>query len=168
MRKIAVLSVLLLPLLGGAADEHVDSVVRDVLAAAAKVKSACPEATPMAFWDFDGTIIKGDVSEGLVENGVQRFKGLIEETIDAGLSSVYPAEGGWAQYRDKDYPRMKEIGLWLAWPYNAQIYAGRTVKELDDFCERKYEEVYKKCLDEIIAAVTKLIPILKRQLALPQ
>ncbi|MBQ9369755.1 MAG: low molecular weight protein arginine phosphatase [Clostridia bacterium] len=30
------------------------------------------------------------------------------------------------------------------------------------------EEVYRKCLDEIIAAVTKLIPILKRQLALPQ
>ena len=30
------------------------------------------------------------------------------------------------------------------------------------------EEVYKKCLDEIIAAVKKLIPILKRQLALPQ
>lgn|GEM_PF-1398244 len=28
------------------------------------------------------------------------------------------------------------------------------------------EEVYKKCLDELIAAITKLIPILKRQLAL--
>jgi len=28
------------------------------------------------------------------------------------------------------------------------------------------EEVYKKCLDEIIAAEKKLIPILKRQLAL--
>ena len=28
------------------------------------------------------------------------------------------------------------------------------------------EEVYKKCLDELIAAITKLLPILKRQLAL--
>ena len=126
-----------------AGEDHVDSVVNDILAVAAKVKAADPLAVPMAFWDFDGTIIKGDVSEGFVEDGKERFKGLIEETINAGLSSVYPADGGWKQYRFKDYPRMNEIGRWLAWPYNAQIYAGLRSAEMDSFCVRKYEEVYR-------------------------
>ena len=57
------------------------------------------------------------------------FKGLVEETILAGLCAVYKGESGWRQYRDVDYPRMTEIGRWLAWPYNAQIFAGvETVK----------------------------------------
>ena len=32
----------------------------------------------VAFWDFDGTILKGDCSEGLEENGKQVYEGLIE------------------------------------------------------------------------------------------
>ena len=115
----------------------------EILANVDKIKAVSPDAVPMAFWDFDGTIIKGDVSEGLEEDGVQKFKGLIEETILAGLSTIYPAKGGWEQYRDKDYPRLKEMGRWIAWPFNAQIYAGRTSDEIDAFCIRKYREVYR-------------------------
>ena len=50
------------------AEKHVDAVVTEVLANVAKLKAAQPNAVPMAFWDFDGTIIKGDISEGLFEN----------------------------------------------------------------------------------------------------
>ena len=62
-----------------AAESHADGVIARVLENVAKLKAAQPDAVPMAFWDFDGTIIKGDISEGLDEDGVQRFKGLIRE-----------------------------------------------------------------------------------------
>lgn len=131
------------------AEKHVDAVVTEVLANVAKLKAAQPNAVPMAFWDFDGTIIKGDISEGLFENekertGKQLYKGLIEETILAGLSTVYKGPVGWKQYEEVDYPRMNEIGRWLAWPYNAQIYGGVPSADLDAFCSQKVAEVYSK------------------------
>ena len=131
------------------AEKHVDAVVTEVLANVAKLKAAQPNAVPMAFWDFDGTIIKGDISEGLFENekertGKQLYKGLVEETILAGLSTVYKGPGGWKQYEEVDYPRMNEIGRWLAWPYNAQIYGGVPSADLDAFCSQKVAEVYRK------------------------
>lgn len=131
------------------AEKHVDAVVAEVLANVAKLKAAQPNAVPMAFWDFDGTIIKGDISEGLFENekertGKQLYKGLVEETILAGLSTVYKGPGGWKQYEEVDYPRMNEIGRWLAWPYNAQIYGGVPSADLDAFCSQKVAEVYRK------------------------
>ena len=127
-----------------AAERHAEPIVRQILENAAKIKAADPTAVPMAFWDFDGTIIKGDVSEGLVENGVTRFKGLVQRTIEEGYSSVYRSTDGWKLYSEKDYPRLNEIGRWIAWPYNAQIYAGTRVADLDAFCVREYERVYRK------------------------
>jgi len=126
-----------------AAETHVDRIVRQVLDNVTRIKAADPSAVPMAFWDFDGTVIKGDVSEGLVEDGRQRFQGLIERTIKAGLSTVYPKDGGWETYL-RDYERMNAIGRWLSWPYNAQIYVGRDAAELDAFCEAECAAVYRK------------------------
>ena len=126
-----------------AAETHADEIVRRVLENVAKLKAADPAAVPMAFWDFDGTIIKGDISEGLVENGTQRFKGLIQRTIEAGLSTVYAKDGGWEQYK-RDYKRLNEIGRWLAWPYNAQIYDGQDADALDAFCRAECAQVYRK------------------------
>lgn len=127
-----------------AAETHADGVVKAVLENVAKLKAADPAAVPMAFWDFDGTIIKGDVSEGLDENGQRKFRGLIERTIEEGLSPVYSAKDGWAKYRDADYPRLKELGLWLAWPFNAQIYEGVETAKLDAFCREEYAKTYRK------------------------
>ena len=125
------------------ADAHVASVVATVQATVAKLKAARPEAVPMAFWDFDGTILKGDISEGLVEDGQKKFAGLVEETIGAGLSTVYKPEGGWQQY-ETDYKRLNEIGRWFAWPFNAQIYEGVKAVDLDRFCAEKVSTVYRK------------------------
>ena len=126
-----------------AAENHADGIIRQILNNVAKLKSVEPGAVPMAFWDFDGTIIKGDISEGFVENGVQRFKGLVERTIESGFSPVYPKNGGWKQYL-KDYARMNAIGRWLAWPYNAQIFEGCLSSELDAFCTAECAAVYRK------------------------
>ncbi len=142
MKKLAFVFIFAcLPCL--ATEEHADAFVAEVLANVERIRAAMPNAVPMAFWDFDGTIIKGDVSEGLVESGVQKFRGLIEETIKAGFSAVYPADGGWEQYRDRDYPRLNSIGRWLAWPYNGQIYEGCVAKEMDAFCARMFRDVYR-------------------------
>ncbi len=151
MKKIVLSVCLLLAGAGGilqAAESHADEVIATVLARVEKLKAACPEAVPMAFWDFDGTLICGDISEGRFENddeqnGRKIYKGLVEETICAGLSPVYRGAAGWTQYHDKDYPRMNEIGRWLAWPYNAQIFAGTRAAELDAFCTKKVNDVYR-------------------------
>ena len=126
-----------------AAEQHAKPIIQQVLANVKLIKAADPTAVPMAFWDFDGTIIKGDVSEGLVEKGEQRFKGLIQRTIEEGYSTVYGREE-WKRYREVDYPRLNEMGRWISWPFNAQIYAGRSVADLDAFCLREYDLVYRK------------------------
>ena len=129
------------------AESHADVVVARILGNVAKIKAADPDAVPMAFWDFDGTIIKGDISEGIDSSAGRRvklYKGLIERTIEAGLNTVYPAKGGWEQYWDRDYPRLNEIGRWLSWPYNAQMYYGQSAAALDAFCEAECEKVYRR------------------------
>ena len=144
-KKLLLLSFCALAGICGAAqlkvEAHVPEVVAEVLANVAKLKAACPDAVPMAFWDFDGTILKGDISEGLEENGRKVFAGLVEETARAGLSPVYQGDAGWRQYL-VDYKRMNEIGRWLAWPYNAQIYNGVPAEKLDEFCRTKVDQVY--------------------------
>lgn len=124
--------------------DNADTVLAQILGNVAKLKAADPQAVPMAFWDFDGTIIKGDVSEGLTENGCVMFKGLVQRTIEEGLSTTYPKDGGWAQYIEKDYPRLCQVGYWLGWPFNAQIYDGVEGAKLDAFCRREYAAVYSK------------------------
>ena len=52
-----------------AAERHAEPIVKQILENVRRIKAADPAAVPMAFWDFDGTIIKGDVSEGLEEKG---------------------------------------------------------------------------------------------------
>lgn len=126
-----------------AADSHAQAIVAEIKANVAKLKAVSPDAQPMAFWDFDGTLILGDCSEGLVEDEREVFRGLVEETIRAGLSTVYKGEDGWRRYVT-DYRRMSEIGLWLAWPFNAQIYEGVEAVRLDEFCARKFRETYSK------------------------
>lgn len=125
-------------------ESHVDGIIARVSENVARIKASCPDAVPMAFWDFDGTIIKGDISEGLEEGGKVLFKGLIERTIEEGLCPTYGKDGGWDRYSRRDYPRMREIGLWLAWPYNAQMYNGQRASVLDSFCRSECERVYRK------------------------
>ena len=125
-----------------AAEDHVDGIVRDILANVARIKAADPAAVPMAFWDFDGTIIKGDVSDGLVENGEQRFAGLAERTIREGLCTVYAGEEGVKRFR-ADYTRFVEIGRWFGWPFLAQMLNGVESDRIDRFCAGEYDRTYR-------------------------
>ena len=149
MKKVclAIVAVCMAAVCAGV-ENHADGIIARILENAAKIKAASPQAVPMAFWDFDGTIIKGDISEGCdVVDGkvVMLYKGLIQKTIEAGLNSVYPPQGGWGQYWEKDYPRLRNgIGRWLAWPFNAQMYYGQSAAALDAFCSAECEKLYRK------------------------
>ena len=126
-----------------AAEEHVDRVVGEILGNVAKIKSVDPAAVPMAFWDFDGTIIHGDISVGLEENGVKRFKGMIHEGILAGWSPIFKGEEGCRQF-DRDYRRLEEIGRFIAWPFIGQAFAGVKVADFNRFCAQRVRDVYSK------------------------
>ena len=130
---------------GNTAETHADGIVRRVLENVAKIKAADPAAVPMAFWDFDGTIIKGDVSVGRVtEDAPMLYSGLVKRTIEEGFAPMYDRRDGWRKFWDEDYQRFKEIGRWLAWPYLAQMLHGSNERELDAFCAAEYERVYRK------------------------
>jgi len=143
-RTLASVAVAALLLTAAGAEEHADGVIRRVLDNVAKLKAADPQAVPMAFWDFDGTIIRGDISDGLREDGQEKFSGLAQRTIEAGFSSVYDSKTGWPQFRDRDYPRLNQLGRWIAWPFIAQMLHGARADALAAFCAAECEKVYRK------------------------
>ena len=124
-------------------EEHVDRVVNEILANVAKLKAADPAAAPMAFWDFDGTIIRGDISEGLRENGVERFQGMVHAGIAAGWSPFYKGGEGYDRF-ERDYARLNEIGRFIAWPFIGQAFAGVKVADFNRFCAQRVRDVYSK------------------------
>ena len=132
-----------LALAASAVEEHVDHVVCEILSNVAKLKAADPDVVPMAFWDFDGTIIKGDISEGLREDGVERHQGMTRAGIMAGFSPFYKGEEGCRQF-DRDYARLNEIGRFIAWPFIGQVFAGVKVADFNRFCTQRVRDVYSK------------------------
>ena len=143
--KIALLMALGCASAYGAAENHVDGIVARILDNAAKIKAADPQAVPMAFWDFDGTIIKGDITGGRDDDWNILYSGMVHRTIEAGLNSVYSGDAGIKQFFEVDYPRLRRgIGKWLAWPFLAQMYYGQSEAALDAFCRGECEKVYRK------------------------
>ncbi len=101
-----------------------------------------PEASLLAFWDFDGTLLKGDCSEGFAENGVVRYKGLVETAIEAGLSRLYPPGSFstfWSDYQDLD----KRFGHWLAYGFLTQIFQGAHRADLEEVAVQHFRNQLK-------------------------
>lgn len=95
----------------------------------------------LAFWDFDGTILKGDCSEGLREDGKLIFRGLVELTIEQGFSSRFrrnEAADFEAEYRRRD----EELGHRNAYTFLTTQYGGANPDEILAFAKRRFSEVY--------------------------
>lgn len=100
--------------------EIVDSILNSKLAIErylADNKNLSKDTKPifLSFWDFDGTILKGDCSEGLNEpNG---FKGLMELGVLNGYSAEFKGQSGvnafWKEYRHKESIDKKEAYIYL-------------------------------------------------------
>ena len=77
-----------------AQEPHVAEIISAVAGSVAKLKAADSSAVPMAFWDFDGTVIKGDIGYGFRDADGKGYRGMIEASILAGLTPVYRGGGG--------------------------------------------------------------------------
>lgn len=94
----------------------------------------------LAFWDFDGTIIKGDCSEGMDEKGKQIYKGLAQMAIESGYSKIYPPKGGVKSFFD-DYRHMEHIGKWLAYPFLPQMLRGAKQSDIYELSSKHFQTI---------------------------
>lgn len=140
MRQLVLAAVAALSAAAAMADRIDPDFEARVLDAAAKVRAA--GLRPMAFWDCDGTIIRGDVCTGAA--GRAGFSGLIEAGILAGFSKIYSGAEGYVRFRDVDYPTLRRCSTWLAWPYVGQLFEGTDAKTFDDFAHRHYRDTMSK------------------------
>lgn len=100
------------------------SVTADILAGAEALRAVHPEAQPVAFWDFDGTLFEGDCSEGFPTASQDYIPGLVEKAIAAGWSQSYPAAGGYGPCWRDYQAMMGREGTAAAYPWLVRIFAG--------------------------------------------
>lgn len=132
-----------------AAPDSSEGLLADLLARRQAVLAALHPSAPgdvvfLAFWDFDGTILKGDCSEGLVDGGKPVYAGLAERLIESGHSRVYRPGGGVAEFW-RDYRHMEEkIGPWLAYPFIPQMLRGADAGAVAALSREHFETVLRK------------------------
>ncbi|MDD8046871.1 MAG: haloacid dehalogenase-like hydrolase [Verrucomicrobiota bacterium] len=136
------------PVLG--TEPHVEKVVARILQTRQAILAQLPDDTGrdalfLTFWDFDGTLLEGDCTEGLPDaaGDGSGYKGLAQACIEAGLSSIYPAEDGYSAFK-ADYGHMDHaIGRWLAYPYVGQMLRGAEVEAVRRVVDRHFEEAIR-------------------------
>ena len=138
-------------------------IIDQVLDARAAILKASPDATSsavfLAFWDFDGTILKGDCSEGLRTGERTIYPGLAQLAIEHGLSEVYPPEGGFARFWT-DYTNMDaRIGHWLAYPFIPQMLRGANATDVLRLSQNHFANTLSNYL---MASSVKIIHSLER------
>lgn len=125
-------------------EPHTKEVIQSILdTRVALEKSHCPEGCIfLTFWDFDGTILRGDCSEGLRKEDRLIYRGLVELTIEEGFSSRYRRNE--AGKFEKEYRRRdRELGHKNSYTYLATQYAGANPEEIQKFAELRFEELYR-------------------------
>lgn len=115
------------------------SAGEEILANAAALLALHPEAEPVAFWDFDGTLFEGDCSEGFLSADGRRIAGLVECAVAAGWSRAYPAAGGFARCWDDYQTTMKEAGVAAAYIQFVRVFAGAPESALRELAAREFK-----------------------------
>lgn len=93
----------------------------------------------LSAWDFDGTILHGDASEGLTTSGQTIYPGLAQKAIEAGFSKIYSKQDFqkfWHDYEDMD----KTQGHIPAYTYIPKIFKGSRAAEVKQFAARYYAD----------------------------
>jgi len=126
-------------------EPHAAALLAELRALRAELLAIRPEARFFAFWDLDGTLLRGDCSEGLVERDRETYSGLVRLGIERGHSADYGAEDdGYAACRE-DYAELKgRIGGWLAYPFLLQIFAGTEEAQLAKLAARHFDTTLRK------------------------
>jgi phosphoserine phosphatase len=133
MKLITVLFLALSLFTAARAEEPDDSrIIGRILQTRAAILKSTGDtnAVFLTFWDFDGTTMKGDCSEGLHEDGKLIFPGLAQLAIEHGLSETYRGAGGFDRFWN-DYTNMDaHVGEWLAYPFILQMLRGAKAEDV--------------------------------------
>lgn len=118
--------------------------VREAILASGDSAGGDPaDATFITVWDFDGTILDGDCSEGLQRDGRTVYPGLAQLSIEHGLSGLYSNKGGFEAFW-RDYTMLDErIGHWIAYPFILQMLHGARADQVSDLAAHSFENLYR-------------------------
>ena len=97
----------------------------------------------LAFWDFDGTILKGDCSEGLKEKDKEVFKGLVELGILKGYAKDYKGEEGVNAFWKK-YQELEAIDKKVAYVFLPKIFEGNDESVMQSLAKEHFKETLQK------------------------
>lgn len=123
-------------------EPHGDVIIDHIINTRDAIIKKNPDAQFITFWDFDGTIQKGDCTTGLTINEKEVFKGLAEKAIDASLVKEYPP-GSFDKFRKKvDFLNQKDHIDYLL--YFPQVLVGKSEREIIGFSEKYFESTLKK------------------------
>lgn len=98
----------------------------------------------LAVWDFDGTIIKGDCSEGLKISEKTLYRGLIAESILAGFSKDYQGEDGVRRFFESYDGKLATGDKKGAYADVAKLFVGQDRKKIEAFAKHFFETEYHK------------------------
>jgi phosphoserine phosphatase len=114
---------------------YADPVITQILQTREAILASQPAETRddcrfLTFWDFDGTLVHGDCSEGLPAGGDTGYAGLAQVMIERGMSANYPKEGGFEKFW-RDYTTLgTRQGHSVSYPYIPQMLEGARADEV--------------------------------------
>jgi phosphoserine phosphatase len=130
----------------GDAEPHANPVAQELTALRNRNVAAVGSTNSIfvAFWDFDGTVLDGDCSEGLIRNSQSVYPGLAQKVIESGLSPLYGGTNGFTTFW-QDYQGMDErIGHWLAYPFIAQMMRGARADDIAALATRHFQATLRR------------------------
>ena len=132
-------------------EPHVDYITKHIIKAKNNIlkkidhteKDMAHSISFVTFWDFDGTIIKGDCTEGYsIENEVI-YKGLGQIIIESGLSKTYKSNEFklfWKKYETI----IAEKGDREAYIYGTKLCQGMNRNDIITFAQNYFESTLNK------------------------
>ncbi len=97
----------------------------------------------LSFWDFDGTIIDGDISEGLKRNGRIVYKGLLQVAIEQGFARAYQGVDAFPRFW-LEYKALEARDAAAAYGLLPRILAGSNRRDIDQMAEEYFASVLRK------------------------
>lgn len=129
-----------MPLLAAAPTVAGESAPQPILAEIRAARASLPPGTrAVVVFDFDGTLLKGDITEGGPPSaGRGPFPGMVELGIAAGLSVSHPP-GSFASW-ETHYRRIeRELGGAAAYGLPLTVFAGAREEALAELARRHFE-----------------------------
>lgn len=106
---------------------------------------SCHDCEFWAVWDFDGTILDGDCTEGLFRDDRFVYTGLAQRAVEAGLSKNYRGPHAAGRLM-KDYTqKMNAAGgdHLKAYTFMPQVFAGSEIAPIKELANKAFAETYR-------------------------